>query len=50
MSSTYDPENFTPGEMDISDHEAAFGGFMKTCVITTVCVIFVLIFLLIVAV
>lgn len=50
MSSTYDPENFTPGEMDITDHHAAFAGFMKSVIIVTGIVIAVLVFLLIVAV
>lgn len=50
MGSTYDPEKFTAGEMDISTHEETFAGFMKTCIITTIVVILVCIFLLIVAV
>lgn len=46
----YDPENFKPGEMDISDQVTAFDGFLKTCVIVTVATIAVCIFLLIVGV
>lgn len=48
--SNYDPETFKPGEMDISTHKDTFAGFMKTCIITTVVTIVVLIFLVIVGV
>lgn len=50
MIENYDPDTFKPGEMDVSGHHETFAGFVKTCVITTVIVIFVLIFLLIVGV
>lgn len=48
--SNYDPENFKPGEMDISDQESTFDGFMNVTVLTTIGVIVVCIFLLIVGV
>ncbi len=46
----YDPDNFKEGEMDISVQEATFDGFMKTCVITTIIVAIICVFLLIVGV
>jgi len=46
----YDPDNFKAGEMDTSVQEATFDGFMKTCVITTICVAIICVFLLIVGV
>lgn len=46
--SNYDPENFKPGEMDISTQSETFDGFMRTCVIVTACTAAVCIFLLIV--
>lgn len=44
----YDPKSFKSGEMDISDQSATFDGFMKVCVVTTIVVALVCIFLLIV--
>jgi len=49
MSENYDPKTFKAGEMDTSVQEATFDGFMKTCIVTTLCVIAVCIFLVIVA-
>ena len=46
----YDPSKFEAGEMDTSVQETTFDGFMKTCVIVTVAVIAICIFLLIVGV
>jgi hypothetical protein len=46
----YDPEKFVEGEMDITVQENTFDGFMKTCIITTICVAIVCVFLLIVGV
>ena len=48
--SDYDPTKFVEGEMDTKVQSDTFDGFMKVCIITTVVVIGILIFLLIVGV